>query len=281
VVIYHDDCFDGFTAAYYARLDETWVSAEYIPWSYDKPINPNDFIDAKMLIVDFSFPHDVILELKKATSYLLVIDHHKSAQEELKGIENTIFDMNECGASLTFKFFFQKEYEENGFPDLIKYIRDRDLWKNEMPNTKEVNAWIRIQEKSFFNWNYLAANVPNDMIITAGKNILESNAASVKYISKFAYPCWICGKKAIAVNSSIFVSELGDSLLQGIPVVIIYYDKADKKHVELRSKSVDVAEIAKIYGGGGHKFAAGFTQDKGYPNVWEMYASKEDVICKS
>lgn len=273
VVIYHDNCFDGFTAAYYARMHESWVSAEYIPWSYEKSINVNDFKNCSLLILDFSFPREILLELKKVTSYLLVIDHHKSAQEELKGIENTIFDMDECGASLTFKFFFHEEYEKNGLPNLIKYIRDRDLWKNELPNTKEVNAWIRIQNRSFFNWNYLAANVPNDMIITAGKNILDSNAASVEYISKFAYPCWIGSKKAIAVNSPIFISELGDHLSKEAPVAIIYYDKCDKKYVELRSKTVDVSQIAKVYGGGGHKFAAGFTQDKGHPNVWEMYAS--------
>ena len=55
------------------------------------------------------------------------------------------------------------------------------------------------------------------------------------------------------------------------PFSIAWFQEDDMIHVSLRSDgSVDVSEIAKKYGGGGHKAAAGFSFPAGQPFPWKI-----------
>jgi phosphoesterase RecJ-like protein len=47
-----------------------------------------------------------------------------------------------------------------------------------------------------------------------------------------------------------------------VQVAIILIEYKDKIKVSLRSKEVDVAALARVFGGGGHRLAAGFTSEK-------------------
>jgi oligoribonuclease NrnB/cAMP/cGMP phosphodiesterase (DHH superfamily) len=67
----------------------------------------------------------------------------------------------------------------------------------------------------------------------------------------------------------VFSSDVGNILASGSKskVGATYYDREDGRRVfSLRSVSdgPDVSEIAKIYGGGGHRNAAGFTEVHNY-----------------
>ena len=72
----------------------------------------------------------------KDANDLLVIDHHKSAMVELHDISNAIFDMSKSGATLAWEFF----HPGKEAPKFIQYITDRDLWKWELPYSKEFSA---------------------------------------------------------------------------------------------------------------------------------------------
>lgn len=56
-------------------------------------------------------------------------------------------------------------------------------------------------------------------------------------------------------------SDAGHLMAQGQPFAACYYDKAAGRVFSLRSADdgVDVSEVAKLYGGGVHARAAGFT----------------------
>ena len=66
----------------------------------------------------------------------------------------------------------------------------------------------------------------------------------------------------MVVNSSHWMSEIGNKLAVDCDFVVIWYYDHEKHRakVSLRAfhEEIDVAEIAQIYGGGGHKKAAGF-----------------------
>jgi nanoRNase/pAp phosphatase (c-di-AMP/oligoRNAs hydrolase) len=67
------------------------------------------------------------------------------------------------------------------------------------------------------------------------------------------------------INVTHMISELGNKLAEKHPFAALYFDTGDGKRVfSLRSVEggVDVSEIAKQYGGGGHPHAAGFTVNK-------------------
>jgi hypothetical protein len=83
----------------------------------------------------------------------------------------------------------------------------------------------------------------------------------------------------LAVNSSHWMSEIGARLAPDCDFAVIwYYDHEDRiNKVSLRAfhDAVDVSEIAKGFGGGGHKKAAGF-QISGDLCVDDIFDLEED-----
>ena len=58
----------------------------------------------------------------------------------------------------------------------------------------------------------------------------------------------------------IYTSEAGHIMSKGRPFAACYYDTPDGRVYSLRSsdEGEDVSAIAEVYGGGGHRNAAGF-----------------------
>jgi nanoRNase/pAp phosphatase (c-di-AMP/oligoRNAs hydrolase) len=71
------------------------------------------------------------------------------------------------------------------------------------------------------------------------------------------------GHKVLAVNATCLMSEIGERLAQGRPFGATYFVREDGKRVwSLRSceGGIDVSDVARRRGGGGHRAAAGFTE---------------------
>ncbi len=267
VVIYHADCVDGFTAAWIAHrvFGET---ADYLPFKYGE--DPPDFQgNEKVYILDFSFPRDVLLKIKKEVQVLVVLDHHKTAKNELEGLDFCIFDMNKCGARMTWEYFYPKESwdeEIEAPPSLVIYVEDQDLWKENY--SKEISAAIQSYDFTWKNWDQLASWLSDTMqrmnVIGQGEAILRYQEQSIKKhmsrawietLSDFSIPVVNCTDKSI-------VSELGHRMAEKEVFSAIFVDTKDVRTWSLRSQESgrDVSEVAKRLGGGGHKHAAGFKE---------------------
>ena len=73
------------------------------------------------------------------------------------------------------------------------------------------------------------------------------------------------GQTVPCINTTFAISELVDALAEGKPFAAGWFQRDDGRFVySLRSRKggIDVSEIARQYGGGGHRNAAGFTQEK-------------------
>ena len=94
-----------------------------------------------------------------------------------------------------------------------------------------------------------------------------------------ASPRKLRGLDVLVVNSSHLISDVGSKLARNCDFAMIwYYDHEDRiNKVSLRSfhDHVDVSEIAKQFGGGGHKKAAGFTLP-GDAQVDEIFDIEEE-----
>ena len=258
-VIYHKDCSDGFGAAYSA-----WKllgnKAEYIACSHGEP--PPDVSGKRVAILDFSFDNKTTKEMIESAEALVVIDHHKSAMIELHDINCTIFDMSKSGASMAWDFF----HPAKETPKFIQYIEDRDLWKWEMPYSKEFAAAFDMVPWDFSAFEEFEDDSVIDDAIKRGSYILAYSKTVVKKICDKATrkEMEINGKKydVMVVNSSHWMSEIGSTLSKDCDVAMIYYFNHDEKvyKVSLRAfhEHIDVSEISKHFGGGGHKKAAGF-----------------------
>ena len=78
VVIYHDQCRDGFGAAY-AAWKKFGDDASYIPRKTQDPA-PEGLQDKDIFIVDYSYKKPVLEDLQKNNRSVVVIDHHETAK---------------------------------------------------------------------------------------------------------------------------------------------------------------------------------------------------------
>lgn len=262
-VLYHASCPDGFCSAWLAWLTYG-ENASYHAMNYgDKPpenLAPN------VLIVDYSFKRNVLLEL--AAKYnVVVLDHHKTAEEDLKGLDFCTFAEGKSGAGLTYEYF--KYGEATSMHWLPAYVQDRDLWKWELPYSKEVNAYIATLPFEFEVW-YEAAQLEAAPVVEGGRAILHFEDSIIQSAIKSSMRVVeFCGHTVPIVNATAFLrSELGHAIVDKTtyPFGLVYTEMADGKFkysIRVSDQSdFDASELAKQFGGGGHKKAASFTSDK-------------------
>jgi oligoribonuclease NrnB/cAMP/cGMP phosphodiesterase (DHH superfamily) len=277
--IYHGNCADGFGAAWVVRKyfgDEV----EFFAGFYDKPAP--DVTGRDVIMVDFSYKRDVLTEMSYKANSILVIDHHKSAASDLAYIATSIhgwddfqnnythecygrnqpvigavFDMEKSGAGLVWSFFFP----DTPMPRLIEHIQDRDLWKFDLDGTREIQAALFSYPYDFEIWDQLAENV--DQLRSDGAAIERKHFKDInEFIAAAAYRDTIAGHEVPVLNCPYFwSSDAGHIMGVGEPFAACYWDSPTGRTYSLRSApdGLDVSEIAKQFGGGGHKHAAGFT----------------------
>ena len=262
-IVYHANCNDGFGAAW-ASHRVLGDKAIYHSASYgDLPPSMGDS-DA-MYIFDFSYSLSVMQQLNEYyPGRVVLLDHHQTARDALEGqVPNVYFNMNHSGAVLAWKFWMPNE----NVPDLLRYVEDRDLWKWELDESREVSAALDLYHREWYTWDavYMAGIEP---LIKDGGLLLMARNTQVEKIVGLAALWEIGGQQIPVVNTSVLPSEVGEKLLElypDFPFAGTYFEKREGEELvsiwSLRSRSgsdVDVSVIAKQQGGGGHKHAAGF-----------------------
>ena len=255
LVIYHSNCTDGFGAAY-AAWKLLGDRAEYHAAKHGEP--PPDVFGKNVVVLDFSYDNSTTKRLMKEAKNFLVIDHHKSAMVELHDVACTRFDMNHSGAMLAWKFF----HPGKDAPRLIKFIEDRDLWKWEIPYSKEFSAAFDMVPFDFEEFDKYLDDSSVDNAQERGAYILAYSKTVISKIAKQAVPRKMDGKDVLVVNSSHWMSEIGAALSPKCDFAVIWFYDHDTRQVKVSLRAhhedSDVSEIAKKYRGGGHRKAAGF-----------------------
>ncbi len=260
LVLYHASCPDGFCAAWVAH--RKLPDAEFVPVQYGQ--DPPDVKGRALFVLDFSYKRPVMCNLYAACESLTVLDHHKTAQAELDGLGGPkaviVFDMGKSGGRLAWEYFFPGQPS----PWLVDYTEDRDLWRWKLEESHEVNACLASWPWAFEEWDKLALDG------TAVAHFAEQGTAILRYQSqavegqcKNAVEVDMDGHKVLAVNATMLISEIAGKLAEGRPFGASYFVRADGKRVwSLRSRDggIDVSEVAKKRGGGGHRNAAGFEE---------------------
>lgn len=265
VIIYHDKCSDGFTASWAAyRAHKNGLlpgDIEYHPASYSGNMKsiPPDVRGKNVFICDFSYKRDVLLELRRIANNLTVLDHHKSAQDDLQGLDFCIFDMHRSGATLTWDYFFNKN-QPGPRPWLVEYIEDRDLWTWKLPNAKEILTALECYPRTFEVWDSLIDDESaRDRLYSEGVAMLKFQNSHIELLLRSAYRKNFLGYDVPIINTNIFVSEIGNLLSRDEPFSVVWSHTENKKiRVSLRATSeIDVSKVAEQLGGGGHPKAAG------------------------
>lgn len=257
-VLYHNDA-DGFGAAYACWKGFT-EDAHYIPVQYGQPVPEIPETVEVLYIVDFSYDRATVDALtgRFGENNIVILDHHKTAEKELEGLKFATFDQSKSGAVLA----WEHVYPFKPVPVLLQYVQDRDLWKFELPLSREVNAYIATLPNDFYEWDGFDLQTAKN----CGKAIIAFQTQQIERTLKNIRIDTIAGYMVPMVNLSDNISEVGNELCKrfpNYPFSVSYCDRSDgQRSWSLRSiGNFDVSAIAKKFGGGGHKNAAGFTTD--------------------
>lgn len=291
-IFYHAECADGYTAAFIAARALPGVSILH-PMKYNAPVEHVDLAGCVVYILDFFFEDLEILEqIIGVASSITILDHHESAMEkwlahpELHAKINAVFDMEHCGARLAWDYFatslgnvaflerlgFEQHLEDDTHRTLVDYVEDRDLWKWQLPNSKEISAVIAATPHNIGEWLSLLHDLAYtpDAVTGQGRLLLTAQAIRIEKVLTRAVQGGFAGFPAAMVNASCDHSEVGHAMLEKWPevdVALVYSDdlKLGKKVCSLRSRKggVDCSKLAEARGGGGHPNAAGFTYGLG------------------
>ena len=243
-----------------------------------------EFAPDRVYIVDFSYKAGVLKDFLNEFPETMVIDHHKSSLSELEAaFEDRVYktyvhDVSLSGCVLAWQHFFPEEE----IPELLLYVQDRDLWKLELENSKEINAYIASLPEDFEEWDSFYTPEAYDAgraIIRLQEKAIARRLKDVRMVSFDAsevhgFPHKVFGRrdelgvlpKVPFVNASENISELGEAMCEAYPDApfsVSYCDRGDGKRIySLRSRNgFDVSEVAKALGGGGHFAASGFSLD--------------------
>lgn len=275
--IYHGNCADGFTAAWIVRR-ALKGEVDFHPGIYQDA--PPDVTGRDVILVDFSYKRPVLMEMAAKANSILILDHHKSAAEDLAGFPSAveipgekivaIFDMNRSGAGIVWDFFFPNERR----PMLVNHVEDRDLWLFKLPETREIQANVFSYPYDFEVWDRLF-KIPTTTLAAEGRAIERKHFKDINELVPVMKREMVIGGIAVPVASLPYTltSDAGHLMATQHPskIGVCYWDTPQGRVFSLRSTDdgPDVSEIAKKYGGGGHAHAAGFRKEIG----WEGEAS--------
>lgn len=261
LIIYHGNCADGFGAAWVAHryFKLRGVEPELHAGVYGEP--PPACEGRDVFILDFSYKRPVLEKMLQTAWRITILDHHKTAEEDLKDLVHPRlvidFSMLSSGVMLAWNYFFPNEEP----PQLLLHIEDRDLWRFKLPCTREIQAALFSHPYDLQTWTSLT-QAPLRDLINEGIAIERKHFKDIDELLKVTTRKMKIGSHLVPVANLPYTlaSDAGHVLATGQPFAACYYDAPDGRVFSLRSheEGLDVSEIARQYGGGGHQHAAGF-----------------------
>lgn len=260
LLIYHGGCQDGFGSAW-AVWKKHGNGFDYYPGIHREP--PPDVTGRDIVLADFSYPLDIMQRMIPDAGSITIIDHHVSAARELQplldaGEIDGIFDMQKSGAMLTWEWFHPGEPA----PRLLEYIQDRDLYRFELPDSRAISSALFSWPQDFEIWDRLMGGDLEELR-QDGIAIERKHQRDIRALIKSGTRRMQLLNHEVPVINVPFTmaSDAGNLLAQDAPFAVCYWDDSNGCVFSLRSgaQGVDVSEIARSFGGGGHRHAAGFS----------------------
>ncbi|KAL3512451.1 hypothetical protein ACH5RR_025168 [Cinchona calisaya] len=309
-VLYHYPCPDGAFAAlaahlYFSSSSSSSTPALFFPNTVYSPLRVEDLplneID-HVYLLDFVGPSGFVDQLSSRVNRVVVLDHHKTALKSsgtgtMVGDGNVIkvIDMERSGATIAYDYFKEKLLVNKGsnvgdkhvleefarVRRLFEYIEDGDLWRWDLPNSKEFSSGLEDMKIEFDT--RLNPTLFQQLLLLDPQSIINQGIVSLPHKQKLiddvleqSYEIALAGGTfghCLAVNADSVIelrSELGHQLanksqkmkLRGIGAVVYKVPEVENDQllkISLRSiENEDTTQISQEFGGGGHQNASSF-----------------------
>lgn len=288
---YHRD-LDGITSA--AEVLHQYPEAKFIPVDYRDMYDQYDLSNARVIVVDFSFPD--MSALQASCKELIWIDHHRTAYDmQRRAWKSTDIagyrSLNFAGCMLTYAYFNKislGDIRDSVIPPAIQYVNSYDLWQ--FTQGDDVDAFCAT---AYLEWEK-PVDVPYDLFFNISMNV---ESCSVKgYIEKGILLLKAADKRVsylanrdkiqqittaqevkinlLFTNATSDISKLGSyvNTERNCDIAAIYEIVDGNIRIHLRSRTCNVEPIAKALGGGGHPGAASY-------NTLDSVESARDKLC--
>ena len=300
-VIYHKNCLDGFTGYFILTLTNTIDDKAFIyPDVPSATIIPPNINNKNVIIIDVAYKKSILSEIMKKASKVTFIDHHISIRDDVASLNVTIphkviYDEQKSGASLAWNYFFPKRK----IPYLVKYIEDNDIGAWKLKHTIPFISALEVMYptnptiENLYHWKKLLDKKEIIRLIKKGyiyneyrDYLIDQN---IRRYSMELFP----GEKVYNMYSNFFESpgqykvivyngsgcpsssHLSIKFLQKIKCdfIIFWVLNMDRKEyvLQFRSTNVDVSEIAKLFGGGGHTLASACAIPTSKFNITDLF----------
>jgi len=280
ICIYHSRDLDGYCSG--AIVKKKYPEAKLIGFDYGQGLQKLlDLIPPreKIIMVDVSLPMNEMHELWLHSGSLTWIDHHESAINDYADYHKThcqhvisFIAVLENGISAcegAWKWLFPKL----DMPRTVQLLGEYDTWRN-----SDLSHWnnvvlpfqfgMRLNVSSAESFPQILLDSESDMasmkineIFIKGDTILEYQKQQNIISMRGSFDATFEGYRVLACNGGGFNSQAFESKWNEDDYDLMMpfkYDGAKWIFSLYTTKDIDCSAIAKKYGGGGHKKAAGF-----------------------
>lgn len=279
LIIHHYD-LDGHCSA--AIIKYLHPVARCYEMNYEDEIPWEDIKDNIVYIVDFSFGLEDMKRVMKEAKQVIWIDHHVSAIKDLKSISNSVLgsrDIEETysGCELTWKYIFPNDpmpravhllgrYDVHDYADPETIPFEYAMMSKDTNPETCMNLWVNLfnNQDDPGEFNFWDKENLVEETVEEGKPMQEFvEKMNVNTVKNVAVTVLLEGHKFLAVNSYLINSNALEKVFQAKKwdAMMVFYRKSGGWSVSIYNGNhdgVDCVAIAKKFGGGGHKDAAGF-----------------------
>lgn len=269
-IVYHRADFDGRASA--AAILMKFPGAELIPYNYGdafpwERIQPNE----KVFMADISLqPFSLMVDLNSVCD-LVWIDHHHTAISEYEKCGVTIDGLRRNGVAACILTW--NHLSNSPVPTALRYLGEYDVWNHRDPKVVPFQYGLRMEEDTDPDspiWRQVFFSNENSMWIN---KVVERGDLLFKYLKRGdeilmrsnSFETEFEGLRAIAVNTSGQGSQTFGETLKDYDIGIKFCRVGGgiwRVGLYSMQLSVDCGTLAKLYGGGGHSGAAGFSVEE-------------------
>lgn len=308
ICLFHHSDMDGYMAAASAvrkvrSLSKLHGDKDFqyltVPVNYGKykeeeilaTLNMHEGYQRLFFVLDFAFDLALSDKLDNGADFFRVIDHHEKNQENLMGRPYGYFDMTASGAAMTYRYFSEDAGTEEKMPLAVILADNRDMWRKTTGFEDQFHEVLMYLRSSVYTTEQTYVDELTKMIdsdshthslIGQGDLMVKKRDSNISAAGRDSQLIlgYLATVPAIFVNYPVDQSDMGEFLYSKPEfkdrVIAIYSINERGMNFSLRRHaglSVNLSDLASLYGGGGHSVSAGFNVS--YKQGMDIVTGKE------